>query len=161
MNRRERVLRALEMEEPDRVPLSEVDIDVPLMEAITGMSFPAATSLQTQVIADRDMERRRVDLKADCYEKIGFDMFTVDLSAPEDWEPTVNPDGTMRPCSMFDHKYRTHEEMLDDFVENNTCADCYVSIRAYLSQPYHKLLLDNIRERVLSRGTGCSCERDR
>lgn len=95
MNRRERVLTALEMEEPDRVPLSEVDIDVPLMEAITGTRFPSATSLQTQVIADRDMERRRVDLKADCYEKIGFDMFTMDLSAPEDWEPTVNPDGTM------------------------------------------------------------------
>ncbi|NIQ33976.1 MAG: hypothetical protein GTN80_10110 [Nitrososphaeria archaeon] len=95
MNKRERVLRTLELEEPDRVPMTEMDVDVPLMEAITGKKFPAATSLQTQVIVDRDLERKRVDIKVDCYEKIGFDMFTMDLSAPEDWEPKVNPDGSM------------------------------------------------------------------
>ena len=95
MNKRERVLKTLDIEEPDRVPITEIDIDIPLMEAITGKKFPAATSLQTQVIADRKLERKRVDLKIECYEKVGFDMFTVDLSAPEDWRPAVNPDGTM------------------------------------------------------------------
>ncbi|KON30755.1 hypothetical protein AC482_03100 [miscellaneous Crenarchaeota group-15 archaeon DG-45] len=95
MNRRERVLTALGMEEPDRVPITEMDVDVPLMEAITGRRFPAATSLQTQVIADRGLERRRVELKADCYERVGFDLFTMDLSAPEGWEPAVEADGTM------------------------------------------------------------------
>jgi len=95
LNKRERVLRTLEIEEPDKVPMTEMDVDVPLMEAITGRKFPAATSLQTQVIVDRDMERKRVDIKVDCYEKIGFDIFTMDLSAPEDWEPEVTPNGMM------------------------------------------------------------------
>lgn len=89
------MLKTLEIEEPDKVPITEIDIDVPLMEAITGRKFMAATSLQTQVIADREQERSRVDLKIDCYKKVGFDMFTVDLSAPEDWKPTLNHDGTM------------------------------------------------------------------
>ena len=61
----------------------------------------------------------------------------------------VNPDGTMRPCSMFDCKYKSHGEMYQDFVKNNTCDACYVSIRAYLSEGYWKLLGDNIKERVL------------
>jgi len=95
LNKRERVLRTLEIEEPDRVPIMEMDIEIPLMEAITGRKFQAATSLQTPVNANRDMERKRVDIKADCYNKIGFDVFTMDLSAPEDWEPLVNPDGTI------------------------------------------------------------------
>jgi uroporphyrinogen-III decarboxylase len=89
------VLRTLSIEEPDRVPMTEMDIDVPMMESITGKKFPAATSLQTQVIVDRDVERKRVDLKVDCYNKISFDVFTMDLSAPEDWELEVKPDGTM------------------------------------------------------------------
>ena len=95
MNKRERTLRTLGMEEPDMVPMTEMDVDVPLMEAITGTIFPAATSLQTQVIVDREMEKKRVSIKADCYEKVGFDIFTMDLSAPEDWEPVINNDGTM------------------------------------------------------------------
>jgi uroporphyrinogen decarboxylase len=95
MNPRERVLKALEIEEPDRVPISEMDIDIPLMETITGRRFPAAHSLQTQVIADRGLERKRVDLKIECYRRVGFDMFTIDLSPPEGWEPSINPDGTM------------------------------------------------------------------
>ena len=37
----------------------------------------------------------------------------------------------------------------EKFVNNNTCDACYVSIRAYLSEGYWKLLGDNIRERVL------------
>jgi len=95
LNKRERVLKTLDIEEPDIVPITENGIDLPLMEAVTGKVFPTATSLQTQVIADRDLERKRVDLTIECFEKIGFDIYTLDLSAPEGWEPTVNPDGTM------------------------------------------------------------------
>ncbi len=95
MNKRERVLKTLEMEEPDRVPIMEMDIDIPLTEAITGRRFPVAVSLQSQVVADRELERKRVDIKIDCYRKVDFDVFTVDLSAPEGWKPTINPDGTM------------------------------------------------------------------
>lgn len=95
MNSRERVLKTLEFEEPDRVPITEMDIDIPLTETITGEAFPAAISLQTPVITDRGMEMRRVDLKLRCYRKIGFDLFPIDLSTPEDWKPRTNPDGTM------------------------------------------------------------------
>lgn len=95
MNKRERVLKALNFEEPDRVPITELDIDLPLMETITGKVVRIATSLQTQVIADPALERQRIDLKRECYEKVDFDVFTVDLSAPSDWVPTINPDGTM------------------------------------------------------------------
>lgn len=91
----ERVLKTLVLEEPDRVPITEMDIDAPLMEVITGKKFPTALSLQTQVIADRELERKRVDLKIECYKKVDFDVFTVDLSAPEGWKPLTNPNGTM------------------------------------------------------------------
>jgi len=95
MNKRDRVLTALDFKEPDRVPITELDIDLPLMEAITGKRVRIATSLQTQVISDPAQERKRIDLKRECYEKVDFDLFTVDLSAPADWTPTINPDGTM------------------------------------------------------------------
>jgi uroporphyrinogen decarboxylase len=70
-------------------------MDVPTMEAISGRKFPAATSLQTQVISDRKLEKRRSDLRIECCKKVDFDVFTVDLSAPEYWKPTLNPDGTL------------------------------------------------------------------
>lgn len=95
MEKRERVLKALNIEESDRVPITELDIEVPLMEALIGKKFSAATSLQTQVIADREMEKKRNDFRIECYRKVDFDVFTVDLSAPEYWKPKMNPDGTM------------------------------------------------------------------
>jgi MoaA/NifB/PqqE/SkfB family radical SAM enzyme len=71
----------------------------------------------------------------------------------------VNPDGTFRPCSMFDLKYKNRREMNREFVKNNTCGDCYVSIRAYLSEDYWTLLSQNVRERVFKRQNGdCGCE---
>ena len=95
MNKRERVLRTLDIEEPDRVPITELDIEVPLMEELIGKKFPAATSLQTQVVADRELEKKRNDFKIECYKRVDFDVFTVDLSAPEYWKTKLNPDGTM------------------------------------------------------------------
>jgi MoaA/NifB/PqqE/SkfB family radical SAM enzyme len=69
----------------------------------------------------------------------------------------INPDGTMRPCSMFDLRFTSRREMNRRFVRNNTCGECYVSIRAYLSESYWTLLSHNVRERVLkSRRSGCS-----
>lgn len=61
----------------------------------------------------------------------------------------INPDGTMRPCSMFDYRFKSHEEVMEKFVKNNTCGGCYVSIRAYLSKGYWELLYRNIMERVI------------
>ena len=95
MNSRDRVLKAMAFEEPDRVPITEMDIDIPLTETITGERFPAAISLQTPIITDRNLERKRVELKFKCYRKVGFDLLPIDLSTPEDWKPKTNPDGTM------------------------------------------------------------------
>lgn len=67
----------------------------------------------------------------------------------------VSPDGTMRPCSMFDLKYSSVKEIQRDFVAKNTCGECYVSIRAYLDASYGTLLMDNVRTRVLSRNGNC------
>jgi MoaA/NifB/PqqE/SkfB family radical SAM enzyme len=61
----------------------------------------------------------------------------------------VNPDGTMRPCSMFHYRFKDRNEMFEKFVKTNTCGGCYVSIRAYLTESYWTLLLDNVREKVL------------
>ena len=60
----------------------------------------------------------------------------------------VNPDGTMRPCSMFDLKFKTREEMIEKFSRSNECGACYVSIRSYLTKNYLDLLISNVRERV-------------
>lgn len=61
----------------------------------------------------------------------------------------VNPDGTMRPCSMFDLKFESREEMVEKFTKMNECGACYVSIRSYLTKNYLDLLIKNVRERVL------------
>jgi len=95
MNKKERVLKALEIEEPDQVPMTELDIEVPLMERIVGEKFPGATSLQTPIVTNRELEKKRTDLKIECYKKIGFDMLSVDLSPPDNWKPKKNPDGTI------------------------------------------------------------------
>jgi MoaA/NifB/PqqE/SkfB family radical SAM enzyme len=70
----------------------------------------------------------------------------------------ISPDGTMRPCSMFDLKYTSLEEIRTDFIKQNKCGECYVSIRAYLDAPYRTLLMDNIRNRVFSRNQPCNAQ---
>jgi len=64
----------------------------------------------------------------------------------------VTPQGQFQPCSMHKRIYPTREEMLQAFLPTNNCGECYVAIRAYLSQSYWKLLWDNFSFRVLSRG---------
>ncbi|MBS7650750.1 hypothetical protein KEJ35_05300 [Candidatus Bathyarchaeota archaeon] len=95
MNPRERVLKTLEIKEPDRVPIMETEVESTLMEEILGKKYPVVTSTQTQVLADREKEKLRNDFKIECFRKIGFDICTADLSAPEYWKPKINPDGTM------------------------------------------------------------------
>jgi len=70
----------------------------------------------------------------------------------------VKPDGGLRPCSMFDPTYPSPQAILDEFVANNTCGGCYVSIRAYLDASFWTLLKDNVKTHVLQRnGGGSSC----
>lgn len=95
MKKRERVIKALEIEEPDTVPITEMDMEVPIMEVIMGESLQVVTSLQTPIVADRRLERKRTDFKIECYRRVGFDLLTIDLSPPEGWKPKENPDGTI------------------------------------------------------------------
>ncbi|MEW6364797.1 MAG: radical SAM protein [Acidobacteriota bacterium] len=70
----------------------------------------------------------------------------------------VNPDGTLRPCSMYELSYDSQKQILKEFVPSNTCGKCYVSIRAYLDANYGTLLMDNVRQRVVPRnGNSKSC----
>jgi MoaA/NifB/PqqE/SkfB family radical SAM enzyme len=68
----------------------------------------------------------------------------------------VNPDGSLRPCSMFDLTYASREEIMEKFVATNTCGGCYVSIRAYLDASFWTLLKDNVKTRVLTRHSRAS-----
>ena len=94
MNKRERALKALHIEEPDRVPITELDIEIPHMETLTGSRFSGNYSLQTSVSADRKHEATYIKIKAKCYKKLGFDVVFSDLSAPDGWETVVKQDRT-------------------------------------------------------------------
>jgi MoaA/NifB/PqqE/SkfB family radical SAM enzyme len=63
----------------------------------------------------------------------------------------VTPEGGLRPCSMFANEYDSQKEMLKEFVPNNQCGGCYVSIRSYLDASFWTLLKDNVSSRVFSR----------
>ncbi|MCL2877756.1 MAG: radical SAM protein [Acidobacteria bacterium] len=60
----------------------------------------------------------------------------------------VTNDGALQPCSMQFKRYGLHEQkkMIREFTENNTCDECYVSIRSYLDKSYTQLLSENVAE---------------
>jgi uroporphyrinogen decarboxylase len=95
MNSRERVLTTLDHKEPDIVPITEMAIDTPILEAIAGRKFGGPVSLQAQLSANRDRELSKVEMTVRTYEKLGFDVVFCDLSAPDNWEAKANSDGTM------------------------------------------------------------------
>ena len=39
----------------------------------------------------------------------------------------VTPQGTMRPCSMHHKDYHSQKEIVEQFVQHNTCGECYVA----------------------------------
>jgi MoaA/NifB/PqqE/SkfB family radical SAM enzyme len=62
----------------------------------------------------------------------------------------VTPTGGLRACSMFENTYASHREILKEWVPNNDCGGCYVSIRSYLDASFWTLLKDNLSNRVFS-----------
>ncbi|MEJ2111029.1 MAG: radical SAM protein [Acidobacteriota bacterium] len=60
----------------------------------------------------------------------------------------VTSDGFLQPCSMQFKKYGLKEQakMVREFTENNTCDQCYVSIRSYLDKNFPQLLRENVSE---------------
>jgi MoaA/NifB/PqqE/SkfB family radical SAM enzyme len=71
----------------------------------------------------------------------------------------VTPTGGLRPCSMFENTYTSHQEILKEWVPRNECGGCYVSIRSYLDASFWTLLKDNLSNRVFTRnGSAKNCE---
>lgn len=58
----------------------------------------------------------------------------------------VTSDGALQPCSMQFTRYRLEERdrMIAEFAANNTCDECYVSIRSYLDKNFPQLLWENV-----------------
>jgi MoaA/NifB/PqqE/SkfB family radical SAM enzyme len=60
----------------------------------------------------------------------------------------VRCDGSLQPCSMQFQQYplNERERMVTEFTNNNTCDQCYVSIRSYLDKSFPQLLKENVAE---------------
>jgi MoaA/NifB/PqqE/SkfB family radical SAM enzyme len=60
----------------------------------------------------------------------------------------VTSDGALQPCSMQFKRYGLNEQarMVKEFTQNNTCDQCYVSIRSYLDKTFPQLLRENVSE---------------
>ncbi len=58
----------------------------------------------------------------------------------------VTSDGFLQPCSMVFQRYplEEHARMADEFSKNNSCDECYVSIRSYLDKTFPQLLWENV-----------------
>ena len=95
MNMRDRVLTTLDHKEPDIVPLTEMSIDLPHLRALTGLRVDGQVSLQTPISADRRDEMAVTNMIYTCYKRLGFELIPTDLSAPDGWHATKNPDGTI------------------------------------------------------------------
>src|SRR5260370_27212573 len=54
----------------------------------------------------------------------------------------VTADGALQPCSMQFERYalEDRDRMIAEFTANNTCDQCYVSIRSYLDKSFPQLL---------------------
>jgi len=95
MNSRERVLRAVNFEEPDATPITELDVDVSLMEKILGRKLDVMHSLQATVTADRKMEKAYYDALYEVYSKVGFDILYAYESLPDGYRLERLPDGRL------------------------------------------------------------------
>ena len=58
----------------------------------------------------------------------------------------VRSDGQLQPCSMQFQKYplAARSRMIEEFTANNTCDQCYVSIRSYLDKSFAQLARENV-----------------
>jgi MoaA/NifB/PqqE/SkfB family radical SAM enzyme len=58
----------------------------------------------------------------------------------------VTAGGELQPCSMQFKRYALGDKprMVEEFTKNNTCDECYVSIRSYLDKTFPRLLWENV-----------------
>lgn len=93
MNSRERILRTLDHKEPDTVPMMELQVDPPLMEAITAETITGLATSTHLGLTERG-GGGNLDVFVKCYKQLGLDMIPLDESPPESWKPQINPDTT-------------------------------------------------------------------
>ncbi|MGB7622785.1 MAG: radical SAM protein [Terriglobia bacterium] len=58
----------------------------------------------------------------------------------------VTSDGSLQPCSMQFKRYALNQRsrMVEEFSRQNTCDECYVSIRSYLDKSFPQILRENV-----------------
>jgi MoaA/NifB/PqqE/SkfB family radical SAM enzyme len=59
----------------------------------------------------------------------------------------VTPEGYHRPCAHKRLKFRSQNELIENFARTNDCGGCYVAIRSYCDKSY----IDLVREQIISR----------
>jgi uroporphyrinogen decarboxylase len=96
LNSRERVLKAINFEEPDMVPIGELAIDLSLMEKILDVKKDITYSSQSALISDRAKERSLYDIYYKTYRKIGLDLiYCISTSLPDNYELKKLPNGQL------------------------------------------------------------------
>ncbi|KON27555.1 hypothetical protein AC481_04430 [miscellaneous Crenarchaeota group archaeon SMTZ-80] len=131
MNRRERVLKAINFEEPDTVPIGELAIDLGLMEKILGVKHEITYSSQSALVPNRENERALLDTFYKTYKAIGFDIiYCISISLPDGYEQKKLPNGQIIDeigrIYSYDKVTKTHtvagtvfetEENINHFLE--------------------------------------------
>lgn len=55
----------------------------------------------------------------------------------------VNPDGTVCPCAMHkDKNFPAHRDLKLNFAKNNSCDQCFISLRANTEKPFREVVRD-------------------
>jgi len=133
LDHRERVLKAINFEEPDMVPISEIAIDLALMERILGVKKDITYSSQSALIADRSKERALYDIFYETYTKLGFDLiYCISTSLPDGYKLKKTPDGQVMDeigrTYTYDFKTKTYtvtgtvfntEDDVDNFLKTD------------------------------------------
>lgn len=57
----------------------------------------------------------------------------------------VNPDGSLSPCGLIMKNYNSQKEIIENFSMNNTCGECYTSLRANTEKPTIYLIKDSMK----------------
>lgn len=93
MRKRDRIITALDHEEPDTVPITELSIDPGHVETITGTKIN--TGIEPPKTSNRREEENSVNTIVSAYLKVGFDLIPCEESSPDGWAYKRNPDGTV------------------------------------------------------------------
>ncbi|MBN2288055.1 MAG: radical SAM protein [Candidatus Glassbacteria bacterium] len=64
----------------------------------------------------------------------------------------VTPGGYLKPCSMHEKNYTSLRQIRREFVPNNDCGGCYVSIRSYLDKSLPGLLKEYLKAHSFRNG---------